>query len=164
MKVNKVGQRGFHFWKPKESALPRKTPRLQSHVKMCHLTLPSVDTMIIIPHFPHITPQMSVKITQTLKAAMGSQTILKSQERARVSLCHSKLQRIPSWTCLYLYRLKTAWRKLQVLKRKATLLWRKAPRLHSYQQLTSKTCPQQVCLHFPHVFHMYALCITYSLL
>lgn len=149
MKTNTVGRREFHFWKPKESSLHRETRRHQSHVKLSQPTLPPLKTTIIMTRFPRSTPQMSVKITYDLKAVMWSLPILKSQERAQVSLCHTKHQMTLYWTCHCPYRLTTVWWKLQVPKRRATLFWKKAPRLPSYQQLTSNTCPQQVCLPAP---------------
>lgn len=92
MKANMEGQREFHFWNPKESALPQKTQQHQSHVKTIHPTLPPVNTTIIMTHFHHNAPQMPAKISYDLKAVMGSLTILKSQERAQVYLCHIKHQ------------------------------------------------------------------------
>lgn len=147
MKANTAGPREFRFWKPKGSALPRRTRRHRSRVKTSCPAPPSVDTTIVMTHFPPNTPQMSAKMTYGLKTVIWSLPIVKSQERAQVSLCHTRRRTILSWTCLCLYRLTTAWWKLRVLRRRATLFWKKAPRLHSYQQLTSNTCPQQVCSH-----------------
>lgn len=132
-RANTARRREFHSWKHKESALPRRTPRRQSRVKTSRLTLQKIDTTIIT----HNTQRMSAKITCNLKPAMQSLQILKesSRERAQVSLCHIKHQERLCRTCLYLYRLI-----LQLQRRRATVLWKKDPSLHSYQQLT-------VCLH-----------------
>lgn len=108
MKANTAGRREFRFWKPKGWALPRRTRRRRSRMKTNRPTPPSVNTTIIITHYSLNTPQMSAKRTHGLKTAMWSLPIVKSQERAQVSLCHTRRQTILSWTCLCLYRLTAA--------------------------------------------------------
>ena len=143
IKTNMGKQREFHSWRARESAFPRRTR--QSHVKTSNRTPLSLDATIIITRFPHNTPQVSANMTQGVKTVLWSLSIPKPQEGAPVNLPHTRPQKI--WTCLCLYHPTAVWRKLQVPRRRATLFWKKHPRLQICQDLTSNTCLQQVCLH-----------------
>uniref|UniRef100_A0A4W6BNL9 Microtubule-associated protein 9 n=1 Tax=Lates calcarifer TaxID=8187 RepID=A0A4W6BNL9_LATCA len=82
--------------------------------------------------------------TEFTNSGCGVLLIPKSQERARVNLSHTKPQTILFGTCLCRYHLMAVWRKLQVLRRRATLLLKKGPRLHIHQNQTSDMSLQPI--------------------